>query len=251
MLYRADLHIHSCLSPCGSLEMSPRDIVQRAREKGLNLIAISDHNSALNVRALHDVCARYDDIDCLYVIEATSAEEVHCLCLFDDVEAASDFGEYVYKSLDAIPNNPVRFGDQVYVDADDTVLGEAKTYLGGASAFTVDELFDSVRSRGGLFVPAHVDRAAFSMSSQLGFIPHNDYTALEFSRHYFARMERNLPVESVANAEGYPAVTNSDSHYLETIGTTVIELDLEHLSIPDMVHALTNLRFTARAKDSA
>ncbi len=247
MLYKADFHIHSCLSPCGSLEMSPRDIVQQARLKGLNLIAISDHNSAKNAPALSDVCSLYDDISCLFGIEVTSVEEVHCLTLFDECEAAEEFGEYIYNSLDGIPNNPDRFGDQVYVDAEDTVLGELDIYLGSASAYSVEELLDEVHQRRGLFIPAHVDRASFSMSSQLGFVPLNEYDAVEYSRHYMARIQKGEAVEQILNADSYPIITNSDSHYLEGIGNTVIEMELISPSIEHIAHAFTSRKFSAKS----
>lgn len=247
MLYKADFHIHSCLSPCASLEMSPSDIVIKALEAGLNLIAISDHNCAKNAQALHDVSRRYDDISCFYGVEATTVEEVHCLCLFDDVKAAEDFGDFIYTSIDGIPNNPERFGDQVYVDADNNILGELDIYLGSASSYSVEELIVEVHSRGGLFIPAHVDRASYSMSSQLGFVPLNNYDAVEYSRHYFARILAGIDVEPVINADNYPVLTNSDSHYLEGIGNTSIEFETERLDVPTLSEIFRLGNFNAKS----
>ena len=110
MHYRADFHIHSCLSPCASLEMSPMAIVQAAKDAGLNAIALSDHNCAFNLPAFAKVCEQLE-MECLYGMEVTSTEEAHILCLFDDLQKAMTMGTLVYDSLPDIPNNPEKFGD--------------------------------------------------------------------------------------------------------------------------------------------
>jgi PHP family Zn ribbon phosphoesterase len=238
MIFRADLHVHSCLSPCGSLEMSPRDIVMKARQAGLNLLAISDHNSALNCSALNKVCEEFEDISCLFGIEVTSVEEVHNLTLFDDLQAVLDFGSFLYERLGTIVNDPLAFGDQVYVNDQDEILGEVENYLGGATSLSVEELLKEVHSRGGLFIPAHVDRASYSLSSQLGFVPMNEYDALEFSKHYYKRKAIGEDPDLVMNSEIYPHITNSDSHYLESVGIVYTEFDIEKPSIANIRKAL-------------
>ena len=116
MLFKADLHIHSCLSPCASLEMSPSAIVEKAKSAGLDLIAITDHNSALNAPALRDVCVRTGGIHALFGMEVTTAEEIHCLALFDNPDKALELGKYIYSLLPEVKNKADKYGDQVYVD---------------------------------------------------------------------------------------------------------------------------------------
>ncbi|MBN2435340.1 MAG: PHP domain-containing protein [Spirochaetes bacterium] len=243
MIFKSDLHIHTCLSPCGSLDMSPLDIVKIARDNGLNLIAISDHNSALNCPALKKVCEQYDDISCLFGIEVTSVEEVHNLTLFDDLEAVLDFGSFLYERLDTIPNNPEAFGDQVYVNEKNEIIGEVDKYLAGATSLSVEELLVEVHNRGGLFIPAHVDRASYSLTSQLGFIPDNPYDALEFSKFYYRDQAVGSNNQSVINSGDYPHITNSDSHYPDTVGMVYTEFDIEFPSINCIRDALKNGRF--------
>ncbi len=204
--------------------MSPSEIVARARSLGLNLIAISDHNSALNSTALRDVCDRFDDIFCLYAVEMTSVEEVHVLALFDDLKAILDLSDFLYDVLADIPNNPDRFGDQVYVNADNEICGECEKYLNGALSLSMDELLMEIHSRGGLFVPAHIGRPSFSIMSQLGFLPEADYDALE--QHFSYIRDKRYDGLTVS-AGGHVCTTSSDAHYPGDIGRGYIEFEAD------------------------
>lgn len=236
--FSADLHLHSCLSPCGSLESSPAAIAAAARSRGIDLVALTDHNSALNCPAFAENCRRAG-LSAVFGMEATSAEEAHCLCLFESPGAALDFGELLYRRLAPIPNDPERWGDQVQVNADEEIEGEVELLLVGATDLPLDELCSLVHARGGLFIPAHVDRAAFSLMSQLGFAPAMDYDALEIYRAdtnlRTVRLkprrlapgdpewdDRLLPPEAgpAPDPEALlPAlICDSDAHYLEDVG---------------------------------
>ena len=228
MLYRADFHIHSCLSPCAALEMSPSAIVQRAKEVGLNAIALSDHNCAFNLPAFAAVCARHD-MDCLFGLEVTTIEEAHLLCLFDDLDTAMRLGEMVYESLPAIPNQPDRFGDQPIVDENDDILDFAQKLLISASGYDVNALLDLVHSLGGLYIPAHIDRSVFGIVAQLGFLPRADFDAVELT----AQGDESL-------ARHYPILHNSDAHQLETIGSGASDFALEALTVQHIRSALRN-----------
>jgi PHP family Zn ribbon phosphoesterase len=219
MHYRADFHIHSCLSPCGSLEMSPSAIVQQAREAGLNAIALSDHNCTFNLPAFDAVC-RESKMTCLYGIEVTSVEEAHMLCLFDELDAAMELGRRVYDSLPDIKNRPERFGDQAIVDEQEDILGFAEKYLISASAFDVTSLLDQVHALGGLFVPAHIDRQVFGIIAQLGFLPDEAFDAVELT-----------PRGNPKLAGKYPILRNSDAHQLSAIGSGCTEFELEALRV--------------------
>ncbi|MDR3284434.1 MAG: PHP domain-containing protein, partial [Treponema sp.] len=169
MVIRADFHLHSCLSPCGSLDMSPSAIASELSRKGVGLAALTDHNSSLNCPAFKAACARHGVIP-LFGMEAQSAEEVHVLCLFAGLETALAFGEEIYAQLPPVRNVPEKMGDQVYVNEDDEIIGEVENFLVISAQYDVNELARRVHSLGGLVIPAHADRSAFSLTSQFGYV---------------------------------------------------------------------------------
>lgn len=233
MLYRADFHIHSCLSPCASLEMSPLAIVQQARAVGLNALALSDHNCGFNLPAFAKVCEQ-QGMARLYGLEATSVEEAHVLCLFDQLDAAVEWGGLVYESLPPVPNRPDRFGDQPVIDEHEEIIGFAEKFLISASAYDVGSMVKQVHALGGLCIPAHIDRQVYGMVSQLGFLPDEPFDAVELT----AAGDPGLAGE-------YPVVRNSDSHNLETLGSAFTELDVPTLSIA----AIRSFLWAGRAED--
>jgi len=217
MLYNADLHVHSCLSPCASLDMAPSAIVARALEVGINCLALTDHNSAGNCAATANLCKR-NGIQFFPGMEVTTAEEAHIVCLFGDTGAAMELGRIIYDALPHIENNPEKFGDQVLLNEDDEVEGFEERYLGVACGLTIDQLRHRVFALGGLFIAAHADKPVFSVVSQLGFLS-GEFSAVELSRAGAAR-ESSLKL-----VEGYTAVTASDSHYLHTLGSACVEYE--------------------------
>lgn len=226
MHYRADFHIHSCLSPCASLEMSPSAIVRAARAAGLNAIALSDHNCAFNLPAFDSACRQFG-MECLYGLEVTSVEEAHMLCLFDALPAAQELGARVYSSLPDVRNQPERFGDQPIVDKDENIIGYADKYLISASGYDVTSLLELVHELGGFFVPAHIDRSVFGIIAQLGFLPPEHYDAVELTAYGEPRLAGN-----------YPVLRSSDSHQLSSIGSTYTELEMDHLSLAELRAAI-------------
>jgi hypothetical protein len=214
MIVPCDLHNHSCLSPCGSLELSPALLARLAKERGLGLVALTDHNSALNTPAFA-VCARREGLAALYGMEACSTEEVHVLCLFDTPEAAMDFGGLVLGFLQRFPYDAGRMGDQAVVDAEDNILDLPDYYLGAALELGFAELCTLASERGGLVIPAHIDRPVYGALTQLGFLPRGPYAAVEAVR----------PLPSGASA-GYTVITGSDAHYPEHVGRRPFGLDL-------------------------
>ena len=219
MHYRADFHIHSCLSPCASLEMSPTAIVAKAKAVGLNAIALSDHNCGFNLPAFAAVCER-EGMACLYGLEATSIEEAHVLCLFDQLDAAVEWGWLVYESLPPVLNYPDRFGDQPIVDEHEEILGFAEKFLISASGYDVASMVEAVHARGGLCIPAHIDRQVYGMISQLGFLPDEPFDAVEIT-----------PSGRLKLAGDYPVIRNSDSHDLATLGSAFTDLDVPALTV--------------------
>jgi len=226
MHYRADFHIHSCLSPCASLEMSPARIVAKARTAGLNAIALTDHNCTFNLPAFAEVCSR-SGMECLFGMEVTTTEEVHVLCLFDQLERAMELGALVYDSLPALPHLPDQFGDQPIIDEKEQIIGYAEKFLISASGYAIGPLLEQVHAMGGLFIPAHIDRTVFGIISQLGFLPDEKFDAVELT----PRGDRAL-------ARGYPVVRHSDAHEPRSVGAGCTEYDLDSLTVAQLRHAL-------------
>jgi len=227
MRCRIDLHNHSCLSPCGSLEMSPARLVDEAVRKGIEILGLTDHNAVDNLPAF-DVCCRRAGILPVFGLEVTGREEAHLLCLFGELKPAMEFGYLVYESLMTVMNDPESMGDQIIVDEDENILGEAEKFLiGGAADYSMEDLLAMVQKRGGLFIPAHIDRPAFSISSQLGFLPEGNYDAVEV-------MHSPCPL----NNGRYPEITGSDAHYPENVGVRSFEMDLAERSFSGLRNAL-------------
>jgi PHP family Zn ribbon phosphoesterase len=214
MALLADFHNHSCLSPCGSLDLSPRTLVELASVRGVEVLALTDHNSSLNNPAFAKVCAEYNVIP-VFGMEAATSEEIHVLCLFGNLDAALTFSEYAYKHLPPFPNNPERSGDQVYVDEDDNIEGEVEYYLVSGLDISLDEIGPKVKQHGGIVIPAHVDRSAFSMTSQLGTIVRGPWAALEVVR-----------IPTGVDTLGFPLTTSSDAHYPEHVARRPFKLDV-------------------------
>jgi PHP family Zn ribbon phosphoesterase len=221
----ADFHNHSCLSPCGSLELSPLELVKIAAEKGIKVLALTDHNSALNCPAFAKICPRFGVVP-LYGLEATTSEEIHIVCLFGALDAALSFGEYAYSIITPFPNDPNKTGDQVYVDEDENIEGEVEYFLPNALDLSVDNIGAKAAEYGGIVIPAHVDRQAFSMTSQLGIISEGPWAAIECVRLppmiALSATDTPRPLDTL----GYPLTTSSDAHYPEHVGRRPFELDI-------------------------
>ncbi len=218
MILKCDFHIHSCLSPCGDLAMSPSAIVAVLKKKGIGMAALTDHNCALNCEPFMELC-KENDILPLAGMEVQTIEEVHMLALFNSLDQALEYGRELYDAMPDIPNNPEKYGDQVYVDKEEGISGEVEKYLSTSADFTIDQVVERVHEIGGLVIPAHVDRPVFSMTSQLGFIPSGDYDALE-------TVQMNLDeLPPGCDVRGYPVTHSSDAHYIEHIARRYTELD--------------------------
>lgn len=236
-LYRADLHMHTVLSPCGDLDMSPVNLVNQAASCGLDIIAITDHNTTLHgpiVRRL----AKDKGIMVLYGAEVTTKEEAHCVCLFDTEEQRLAFQNYLETHLPNIPNNPDVFGYQVEVDENDEILQEIEPLLISALDVGVNHIEAYVHQLGGLFIPAHVDKTKYSLISQLGFVPFDlTYDALELSHH--------TTIEAFKAKNGYLKdarfIRSSDAHMLNQIGSAFTTLQMEHRTFAELYKALRGI----------
>lgn len=212
--FRGDLHIHTCLSPCADLTMSPKRVVEKAAEKKLDFIAICDHNSAENVRAAVKAGLR-SKVKVLPGMEVTTIEEVHILALFAEAGQALTLQEKVYETLPDEENKEEIFGEQIIANEFDEVEGFNKRLLLSATTFPVKELVRQIHEIGGLAIAAHVDREAYSIIGQLGFIPEDlELDALEISANTTHASAR----DRFPGIEKFPLLSSSDAHYLEDIG---------------------------------
>jgi 3',5'-nucleoside bisphosphate phosphatase len=225
----ADFHNHSCLSPCASLAMSPRRMARTAAAAGIGIMALTDHNSARNTPAFAAAC-REAGILSLCGLEITTAEECHVLALFDDPEAALDMGAWVWNALPDIPLDPVRFGDQPVVDEQENIIEMIDRLLTAAIGYTLSEIEQETHRRGGLFIPAHINRPAFSVESQLGFLPPGHYDAIEVLSPQATGYQQRYP--------HIPVITSSDAHIPEHIARAPFSLDLSEPTIPAIRQAL-------------
>jgi 3',5'-nucleoside bisphosphate phosphatase len=218
-----DLHIHSCLSPCANLEMSPAAIVARAKAAGLGGLALTDHQSARNCPAIAE-CAHRAGIACLYGLEVQTAEEVHTVALFDTVEQALAMTDAVYAALPKRVNDPETFGDQPVVTWDDDIVELEWRILAMGCRLMIPDVAEKVRALGGLYVAAHVDRPNFSVLGSLGAIPDGCFDAVELSRT--ADEALWLP-----KTEGYAVVRSSDAHNLDDVARVWTEADIPEFSV--------------------
>lgn len=230
-----DVHIHSCLSPCGDDDMTPNNIAGMAHLNGLNLIALSDHNSCKNCESLMKAVQAYDGLIALPGMELTTQEEVHILCLFPALSAAMEFDQYVGSRLIQVENRPDIFGRQLVLNERDEPVGEEPFLLINATEISVSDAPGIVERHGGIAIPAHIDKMANSMISQLGFLPPDPF---------FGCFEVANPANLPNLLEENPIlcdkliITDSDAHYLEHIHEQEYSFDLPELSADAFFHFL-------------
>ncbi len=232
-----DLHIHSCLSPCGDNDMLPSNIVGMAALKNLDVIAVTDHCSCKNCPAVAKLADAYG-VTALFGMELTSEEEVHILCLFDELKAAMEFGEYVCSEYLDIMNVPAIFGDQLIVDEDDNVIGTEETLLINATKIGFEYVYDRVNEYGGVMIPAHVEKKANSLIANLGAVPEESKFRTYEMKHIGYKDEL---CEKHPYFKDCMMISNSDAHYLEHINEPINFLSADEKSAKAVLKALKNL----------
>ena len=235
---RADLHIHTCLSPCGELEMTPRSIIRVCKEKSIDMIAICDHNTAENVKGVQKA-AEGTEITVLAGMEVTTAEEVHLLALFDEADRIEKFQDEVYTHLLPGENDENLFGIQVVANELDEVETVVHRLLIGGTTLTLEDVIDKIHELRGLAIASHIDRESFSLVGQLGMIPDNlAIDALEVSPlNDIENVRREIP-----GATRFPLVTSSDAHRLDDIGKVMTTFLLEEATLEEIGLALKNIK---------
>lgn len=235
-LVRADLHVHTCLSPCGELEMTPRAIVRACQERKIDMIAVCDHNSAENVRGVRRA-AEGTDLAVLAGMEVTSAEEVHVLAIFDEVGRATALQEIVYEHLVPGENDEDLFGIQIVANELDEVDGIVKRLLIGGTTLSLEDLIAKIHEIGGLAIASHIDRESFSLVGQLGMIPEDlSVDALEVS----PLGDINDIKSRIVGAERFPLITSSDAHRLDEIGKAITTFYLSEVTVKELAMAFQN-----------
>jgi hypothetical protein len=231
---RADLHIHTVLSPCGDLDMSPANIVSEALLKGLDIIGITDHNSTRHCELISRLASERG----IYVMqgaEVTTKEEVHCLAFFENTDELIMFQEFLDKNLPDIMNDSDKFGYQVQVDELDMVVYEEKKLLINAITKTFEETEAFVHSLNGLFIPAHINRTKNSIYSQLGFLPFDmKADALELSALPSPEKFR----EAHPEIKAFTIIKSSDAHMPDYIGTSTTTFYINEASFSEIRSAL-------------
>lgn len=221
--YYYDLHLHSCLSPCGSDEMTPATIAGMATLAGLNIVALTDHNSTKNCPAFFRAAKAYGLIP-VAGMELTTAEEIHLVCLFETLDAAMAFGAAVDERRVKFPNRPDIFGNQLVMNTDDEVLEEEPCLLPNATTLSLEEGAALAESFGGIAYPAHIDRPSGGILAILGSFPEKPAF-----RCFEVRDPEKLPELTEANPilKNLLPVVSSDAHYLDQIPDAAHFFELE------------------------
>lgn len=212
MKYYCDLHIHSALSPCGDADMTPNNIVNMACLSGLDIIAVADHNSIGNVEACMKV-AESLPITVVPAMELETSEDVHFLCLFENLDVAREFDMWLAPFKATHKNRPEIFGEQQYIDENDEIIGTEENLLVVATQISIYDVKKKIDTLPAVIIPAHVDRSSYSIISNLGFVPDDlAFTTIELSKN----IKEEEALSLYPYLEKYKVITNSDSHYLDT-----------------------------------
>ncbi|MDR0790396.1 MAG: PHP domain-containing protein [Bacteroidales bacterium] len=232
--YKADLHLHTVLSPCGDLEMSPANIIAKSKELGLDIIAITDHNSTLHGKLCRTIGQR-EGVFVLCGAEVTSKEEAHCLCFFEKDAELDMFQAWLEEKIAKIPLDEEKFGYQLVVNENEEIIDQPPYLLTSAIDADIDEIYAKVHSLNGLFIPAHINRQANSLMSQLGFVPPDlKADGLEISRH----VTKEAFLKKNAYLKRFAFLQSSDAHFIHLIGETYCYLHIAELSFAEFRLAL-------------
>jgi 3',5'-nucleoside bisphosphate phosphatase len=233
----SDLHVHTALSPCAGNSATPPNIVASAIENGMQMIAVTDHNSAENVDAVVR-CGKLHGLKVIPGMEIASREEVHLVCLLGSVANALELQQIVYAALPDAENRPDYFGEQLVMDIDGNIEGECVRMLMGAADLSLDTIIREVHRLEGLAIAAHIDRPSFSVIANLGMVPPGaGFDALEIS----ASLTRDEAVQRFPSIDGFPIITGSDAHFTQDIGGSPTLFLLEKMNIDEILMALQGL----------
>lgn len=227
-----DFHIHSALSPCGDNDMTPNNLINMSIIKGLDAVALTDHNACENARAAAAVAG--DKIIFIPGMEVETSEEVHIVTLFPTADAAEEMQRILVDSSPFIPNRPEIFGDQYIMDENDEICGEIDRMLVTASGLDIYTVVAAAKDLGGIAYPAHIDRESYSVLSNLGFIPPDlDISAVEITEKSRTALEGEY-------SNRYNIITSSDAHYLWDISERNHYIEVSDASVRGILNAISN-----------
>ena len=217
-----DLHVHSCLSPCADDENTPNNLAGMAAVCELDIVALTDHNTARNCPAFFEAAERYGIIP-IAGMELTTSEDIHAVCLFEHLADALRFGECVEGRLMPIKNRPDIFGEQIIMDGEDNVIGKVDNLLSVATDISIEDLPDTVRDYGGICYPAHIDRDSNGIIAVLGTMPDTpSFNTVEFN------LKENVEEYTATySLTGKKVVLNSDAHFLGNMNDRSFYLSLD------------------------
>lgn len=207
--YYYDLHIHSCLSPCADDDSTPSSIAGMGKLNGLDIMALTDHNTCKNCPAFFEAARHYGIIP-IAGMELTTSEDIHVICLFDKLDNALAFDKAVENRRILIENRTDIFGNQLLCDSDDTIIGTEKYLLSNATDISFDDVPCLVEKFDGICYSAHIDRASNSVTAVLGGFPPN----LKFN---FAELHSKEKIGEYSEISGLSAdrlLISSDAHYI-------------------------------------
>ncbi|HNY63477.1 MAG TPA: PHP domain-containing protein [Bacteroidales bacterium] len=235
--YKADLHIHTLLSPCGDLDMTPEYIVETALRNGIDIIGITDHNSTRHCQ-LTEFYSKNRNIFVLCGAEVTTKEEAHCLAFFPNHERLAQFQQLLEKHLPDIPNDPDFFGDQIQIDEEMNIIYEEPRLLTSALDLSIEQIEREVHALDGMFIPAHIDKSKTSVISQLGFIPFDlEYEAVEITKH----TTKEAMIQQHKYLKNKPFIRSSDAHQPDQIGTNTTQLTMPTRNFEEIKKAILAL----------
>lgn len=227
-----DFHIHSALSPCGDNDMTPNNLINMSIIKGLDAVALTDHNACENIRAAAAVAG--DKIIFIPGMEVETSEEVHIVTLFPTADAAEEMQRILVDSSSYIPNRPEIFGNQYIMDENDEICGEIDRMLVTASGLDIYTVVAAAKDLGGIAYPAHIDRESYSVLSNLGFIPPDlDISAVEITEKSRTALEWEY-------SNRYNIITSSDAHYLWDISERNHYIEVSDASVRGILNAISN-----------
>lgn len=229
-----DFHIHTALSPCGDCDMTPNNIVNMSILKGLDVIAITDHNSAGNARAVRRA-ADGTGLIVLGGLEVETCEAIHVLTIFETPEQAERMGRAVREAMPIVPLREDIYGEQVYYDAEDQKIGNETQLLLVSSNLSIYDIFSMAEGEGGVCIPAHVDRDSYSILASLGAVPPDlSVKLIEISQE----CRREQFFAAYPELKKYRTLQSSDAHYLENIAEPIHFIDAEAKTPRAVMHAL-------------
>lgn len=238
MILNADFHIHTALSPCGDRDMTPNNIVNMAKLKGLDVIAITDHNTMENAAACIEV-SRNANLTVIPGMELQTKEDIHIVCLFNSISEAHSFQDFVYSRLPDLKNNEKIFGEQLIIDAEDNIIGKNDRLLLTSTNISIDDAFYEITKLSGVFIPAHIDKSANGIIANLGFIP--DYLDIKTLEYRSIEKINNFIKAGILSSK-YRFIKSSDAHYLQDILEDENPIECDSNDIYSILKKLNNYK---------